>query len=345
MDDLHISLAAEVLFHVGPIPVTNSMLTMFLVMALVLGAFTFLARKAQTIPGRGQGLVELIVEFLLNLVEGTGGKRLGRRIFPLISGIFIFILFANFSGLLPGVGTIGVVHEEEHADEEHADQTHGESTPESEAAAAAVHDEPGEDTGLGTGEGEVAADVAVEEETAEVAGTAAEEEEHASLTPIFRPPTADLNMTLALSLLTFTVVQIAGVSAHGVVGRIKHMADPPFLFPIEVISEFSRILSLSARLFGNVFAGEVLLGVMYAMAAAIKIALIPVLFPVIFLFLEVMFGTIQALVFALLTLIYISLAAAHGDATGEEHAHGPAPRAGHPPTDDAHGTVPAPSGD
>ncbi|HEV2065728.1 MAG TPA: F0F1 ATP synthase subunit A, partial [Thermomicrobiales bacterium] len=216
--DLHISLAAEVLFHVGPIPVTNSMLTMFLVMALVLGAFTFLARKAQVIPGRGQGLVELIVEFLLNLVEGTGGRRLGRRIFPLISGIFIFILFANFSGLLPGVGTIGVVHEEEHADEAHADEAHGESTPESEAAAAAVHDDPGEDTGLGSGEGEAAGDVAVQGETAEAAGTAAEEEEHASLTPIFRPPTADLNMTLALALLTFTVVQIAGVSAHGVVG-------------------------------------------------------------------------------------------------------------------------------
>lgn len=339
--DLHISLAAEVLFHVGPIPVTNSMLTMFIVMALVLIVFTSLARKAQAIPGRGQGFLELIVEFLLNLVEGTGGKRLGRRIFPLVSAIFIFILFSNFSGLLPGVGTIGVVHEEEHADEEHADETHGESTPESEAAAAAVND-----AGTGGTENEVAGDVAVEEETTEVAGTAAEEEEeHASLTPIFRPPTADLNMTLALSILTFTVVQIAGVSAHGFAGRIKHMADPPFLFPIEVISEFSRILSLSARLFGNVFAGEVLLGVMYAMGAAIKIALIPALFPVLFLFLEVMFGTIQALVFALLTLIYISLAAAHGDSTGEEHAHGPAADAGRPTTDDTHGTVPAPSGD
>lgn len=341
--DLHISLAAEVLFHVGPIPVTNSMLTMFIVMALILIAFTFFARKAQAIPGRGQGVIELIVEFLLNLVEGTGGKRLGRRIFPLISGVFIFILFSNFSGLLPGVGTIGVVHEEEHAEEEHPEEEHNASTPESEAAAAAVNEEPGEGAGLGGGEGEAAGDVAVEEETAEVAG-AAEEEPETSLTPLFRPPTADLNMTLALSILTFTVVQIAGVSAHGFVGRIKHMADPPFLFPIEVISEFSRILSLSARLFGNVFAGEVLLGVMYAMAAAIKIAIIPVLFPVIFLFLEVMFGTIQALVFALLTLIYISLAAAHGD-SGEEHAHGPVGRAGHPPADDARGTVPAPSGD
>jgi F-type H+-transporting ATPase subunit a len=129
-------------------------------------------------------------------------------------------------------------------------------------------------------------------------------------------------MTLALSILTFTVVQFAGISAHGVVGRIKHMADPPFLFPIELISEFSRIISLSARLFGNVFAGEVLLGVMYAMGAAIKIAVLPFLFPVVFYGLEVMFGTIQALVFALLTLIYITLAAAGHDDHADSHAEG-----------------------
>ena len=150
--------------------------------------------------------------------------------------------------------------------------------------------------------------------------------------PIMRPPTADLNMTLAMSLLTFVVVQIAGVSAHGIGGRIKHMADPPFLFPIEVISELSRIISLAARLFGNVFAGEVLLGVMYGMANAIKIAIVPVAFPVVFIFLEVLFGTIQALVFALLTLIYITLAAAgHDDHEHEEapaHAHTDATTAG-----------------
>jgi F-type H+-transporting ATPase subunit a len=103
------------------------------------------------------------------------------------------------------------------------------------------------------------------------------------------------------------------------------MANPPFLFPIEVVSEFSRIISLSARLFGNVFAGEVLLGVMYAMASAIKIAVIPVLFPVVFLFLELLFGAVQALVFALLTLIYIALATEGGHDEHEEHAHGHAP--------------------
>ncbi len=89
---------------------------------------------------------------------------------------------------------------------------------------------------------------------------------------------------------------------------------------LELIQEFARIISLSFRLFGNIFAGEVLLAVMFSMANAIKIALVPVLFPVVFLGLELLFGAIQALVFALLTLIYITLATAggHGD---EEHGH------------------------
>jgi len=314
--DIHISLAAEELFKIGPIPVTNSMMTMFLVMIVVLAVGTLIARKAQTVPtGKAQGLAELLIGFLVDLVEGTGGKRLGRRILPLISGIFIFILFSNFSGLLPGVGTIGVMREEEHEDEpasETAGDTAQEATPESEAAGAAVSDE-------GDG-GEGAAIEAGDEAVV----TATGEEEHGeTLVPFFRPPTADLNMTFALSILAFTTIQIAGISAHGVVGRIKHMADPPFLFPIELIGEFSRILSLAARLFGNVFAGEILLGVMYSMAAAIKIAIVPVLFPVLFIGLEVLFGTIQALVFALLTLIYIMLAAAHGEHDEGEHDHAP----------------------
>ncbi|HEV2072555.1 MAG TPA: F0F1 ATP synthase subunit A [Thermomicrobiales bacterium] len=293
--ELHISLAAEALFHLGPIAVTNSMLVMFLVMAAILLVGSWLARKAQRDPhpGRAVGLAEMLVEFLLNLVESTAGKRIGRRIFPLIAGIFIFVLFANFTGLLPGVGTIYIKEDAEEvvSGEEATLETTEEHSEEEQVAGEAV---------------------AADEH-------AAEEEHHPVNVPLLRPPTADLNMTLAMSVLTFTVVQIAGVSAHGVRGRIKHMANPPFLFPIEVISELSRIISLSARLFGNVFAGEVLLGVMYAIAASIKIAVIPVLAPVVFLGLETLFGTIQALVFALLTLIYVFLAAAGHDDHDEQH--------------------------
>jgi F-type H+-transporting ATPase subunit a len=299
--EIHVSLAAETLFHVGPVPVTNSMLTMFLVMAVILLVGWLIARRAQTIPqGRAQGAFEGIVEFLLNLVESTAGPRAGRRIFPLVAGLFIFIIFANFSGVLPGVGTIGTYHTEE--------------------------------TEEGVGEGE---EVEVPEAGTvyEVASTnlapaaapaRAEEGAHEVLVPWFRAPNADFNMTLALAVLTFVIVQIAGITAHGVGGRIKHMADPPFLFPIEVISEFSRIISLSARLFGNVFAGEILLGVMVAMANAIRFAVVPVLFPVVFIGLELLFGAIQALVFALLTLIYITLATAggHGDEAHEAHVEG-----------------------
>ncbi|HEU0164601.1 MAG TPA: FoF1 ATP synthase subunit a, partial [Thermomicrobiales bacterium] len=123
----------------------------------------------------------------------------------------------------------------------------------------------------------------------------------------------------AMALVTFTLVQVVAIRSQGVGGRIKHMAQPPWLFPIELVSELSRILSLTARLFGNVFAGEVLLGVMYSAGSALKIAVIPFLFPVLFLGLEVLFGSIQAIVFSLLTAIYLVLAAPPHDDDADGH--------------------------
>jgi F-type H+-transporting ATPase subunit a len=209
--------------------------------------------------------------------------------------MFIFILFANYSGLLPGVGTIGV-----YRDAEHGDDTVTEDAEHEEGAVLYQVASIG-------GPVDTAAPMAK-----------AEEEHEKVLVPFMRAPNADINMTLAMALVTFVTVQIYGVRRHGFKGRLKHMADPVFLFPIEVIGEFARIISLSARLFGNVFAGEVLMGVMVAMANAVKIAIIPLGVPVIFLFLELLFGSIQALVFALLTAIYITLATAGHD--DEEHA-------------------------
>jgi len=257
--EIHVEIAAETLFNIGPIPVTNSMLTMFAIMGLLLLTGWLIARNLKVVPGRGQGFVEIIVSFIMGIVEGTAGRRASRKLIPLVGGMFIFILFANYSGLLPGVGTVGVYREAEH---------------------------------------------------------------EKVLVPFMRAPNADINMTLAMALVTFVTVQIYGIRAHGFRGRIKHMADPVFLFPIEVIGEFARIISLSARLFGNVFAGEVLMGVMVAMANAVKIAIIPLGVPVIFLFLELLFGSIQALVFALLTAIYITLATAGHDDEDHAEQHG-----------------------
>ncbi|HEX2280428.1 MAG TPA: FoF1 ATP synthase subunit a, partial [Thermomicrobiales bacterium] len=151
-----------------------------------------------------------------------------------------------------------------------------------------------------------------------------EAEEHDEvLVPLLRSPSADLNMTLALAILAIFIVQVAGIMAHGVGGRIKHMADPWWIFPLELIAEFSRIISLSFRLFGNVFAGEVLVAVMIGIAAATWFLVATLAVPTIFLYLEVLFGFVQALVFALLTLIYLALAVAGADEHGNpEEGHG-----------------------
>jgi len=274
--DLHVSIQAETLFEIGPFEFTNSFLTMILVMVGLILAGAWVARNATLVPTHGQSIFEMTAEFILNLVEGAAGKEVGRRIFPLIGSLFIFIIVANYAGLLPGVGTIG--KEEAEAEAEHARI----------AAVAAYQEE------------------LVDEEHGEV------------LIPWFRSPSADLNMTLAMSIFVVFIVQVAGIMAHGVVGRIKHMADPWWLFPLELIQELARIVSLAFRLFGNIFAGEVLVAVMVAFGAATYLVLTP--FTTVFLFLEVLFGFVQALVFALLSLIYLALATAggHGD---EEHAH------------------------
>jgi F-type H+-transporting ATPase subunit a len=309
--EIHIAIAPETLFTVGPVRVTNSLFMTFVVMGLLLIVGAAIARGAKLVPGRWQGLFEVAAAFILDLVESTGGRSFGRRIFPLVGSVFMFILIANYTGVLPGVGTIGIYHTE---------------------AAGTEADEADH------GAGEAVESTAVEDHAVESETTAVDEEHadepHATLVPILRPPTADLNMTLALALVTFTTVQVLGIRAHGVGGRIKHMADPPFIFPIELVSEFGRIISLSARLFGNVLAGEVLLAVMYAAANVAKIAIVPLLVPVIFIVLELLFGTIQALVFALLTAIYITMAA--GDSHGGEHAQHAA--------DEDHGSEPGTAG-
>jgi len=311
--EIHISVKPEVLFQLGPIGVTNSMLTMFIMMALLIIVFGNIARKAKPVPSRGQGVFELIAEFLLDLVENTGGKKIGRQVFPLVGGIFIFIAFSNYTGILPGIGTIYLK-----STPEAVHSTEGEGAP---------AEGDGHNSEATPAEGAAFQVASIDSTVSPAPGAFAEEEHAEEHLPLFRPPNADINMTLAMAVLTFTMVQVAGIRAHGVGGRIKHLADPPFLFPIEVIGEFSRIISLSARLFGNVFAGEVLLGVIYAMVGAMKFAILPLFLPVVFIGLELLFGTIQALVFALLTLIYITLASAshHGD-HDEEHddAHHPA---------------------
>src|SRR3954463_12392632 len=111
--EIHISIAPETLWTVGPVHVTNSMFTTFLVMGLLLIAGAAIAHSAKMVPGRWQGIFEVVAQFILDLVESTGGKVMGRRLFPLIGAIFFFIAIPTYTSILPGGGTIGFYRPEQ----------------------------------------------------------------------------------------------------------------------------------------------------------------------------------------------------------------------------------------
>ncbi len=272
-----ISIKAEDIFAIplpwGTFTVTNSMFQTLLVV-LGITIFAFLAtRKMSLVPKGAQNLAEAIVELLLGITEGTAGKRVGRRIFPLIATLFIFIIVANYSGLLPGVGTIGECIRPATAEV----ASGGLPTPASAGYCTAPNTE---------------------------------------FVPLFRAPNADLNMTVAMAILAVVIVQTAGFLSHGVRGYFKELTTPPLLAPIHIISQLTPLVSLSFRLFGNIFGGEVLVTVMYTLLGALFIGF----GTFIFLGLELFFGLIQALLFSILTLVYIATAVAGGHGT-EEGAH------------------------
>ncbi len=287
---VHVEILAEPLFQIGPFTFTNSHLGALLASILLVSAGLFIARRAKLVPGRLQGMIEFPVEFMANIVQGQGGAR-WRSFLPLIASIFVFILVANWIGILPGVGTIGYYHEVGHVEE----AAHGD-------AAAGEGDHGAEGGGAEGAHGD------------EVVAGAEGEDEHAEpvLVPFIRPAAADLNFTLGLAIVSFIAFVSWGIRINGVGGYLKELSTPWYLTPIHIISELSRLISLSMRLFGNVFAGEVLLVVIASIAPIAVFA---------FMGLELVFGLVQALVFALLTMTYITLAtAAHHGA--EEHAEG-----------------------
>lgn len=276
-------------------------------------------KNAKLVPDGRQNFVEFIAEFLFNQVEAIVGKKVAPRAFPLLATIFVFVLVNNYFGLLPGVGTIGW---------KHAEGAHEAHPPA--AVAAAVHDaaHPAPATGHA-----VAAEA-----------PAAEEVHHAEpghITPWFRPGSADLNFTLALAIifmvvwawLTITEVGVWGFIVHtfgpkgGLQGFIKYALIPIFIFVglIEIVSIFFRPVSLSLRLFGNIFAGETLLHAMGSLLGDLGAGpgltfFGKILLPLPFFFLELLVGVLQATVFTLLCAVYIQLSTAH-DEEHAEHGH------------------------
>lgn len=294
MAALHISISAEKIAQIGPLPITNSMLTSVIVSALIVLFCFYVNSKlnAKGKPGRLQVFAEMIVGMLYGLaLDITGSAKKAREFAPIVVSFFIFIIMNNWLGLVPGVGTIGFRegHELE-AKLPAIVQTVQARTP-VEPAKAQESTEVEEGVTGGVGE--------------EVVGEAtSEEKEEAVFVPYLRAGTADLNTTLALALISVALTQFYGFRHLGL-GYLKKYINfkNPILFFVgllETVLEFAKIMSFAFRLFGNIFAGEVLLAVM--------MFLVPVVLPMPFYGLELFVGFIQALVFSMLSLVFFNLA-------------------------------------
>lgn len=256
------TLYAEPVFHFGNFTVTNSLINSWIVVGIIIVLSLLIRFKLSTIPKGLQNYIEVILEGAYNLADSvTGSRKKTEKFIPIVLPLFTFILINNWLGLVPGVGTIGFV-----------EKMHGENV----------------------------------------------------FVPYLRGATADLNTTLALSIMAIILTHIFGVLMtsswkhfNRFIGLNLFLEIPRkiikekdfsillvnpikfFVGIIEIVGELAKVASLSFRLFGNVFAGEVLLG---AMAAIFAFGL-----PIPFMFLEVLVGVIQALIFALLTLVFLTV--------------------------------------
>ena len=304
-----ISLAAEKIGSIGGFPISNSLLATWVVMLLL---FVWAWRVSSTIslvPGRLQSITELIIGGLYDFFAAIAGHHI-TKFFPLVASLFIFIMSANWFGLLPGVGTVGLFHTP--VKEEVSVQ------PETTEKEATYIQKVAEPTKEGASANEVVADTKTHSPSDEIAKTetaetvtAVEEqkEEKPEFIPLLRASNADLNTTLALAIIAVLAIQYFGFSVLGVHygQKFLNFKDPiQFVLGIlESISELSRIISFAFRLFGNIFAGEVLLAVMAF--------LMPFIVPLPFLLMELFVGFIQALVFSMLTTVFLNLAVSHGE--------------------------------
>jgi F-type H+-transporting ATPase subunit a len=217
-------------------------------------------KNAQQVPQGAQNFWEYLVESLYGFLEGIIGHELVKKTFWFFATIFIFILFANWAGLIPGVGTIGW------------------GTPDAEGHLSHISK------------------------------------------PLFRGVNADLNMTFAMAMIFFACWIVWALQANGPGGFLLHLFGPKgettgalkvlmiFIFIIvgvlEVVTILFRPVTLSFRLYGNVFAGE---NMLEAMSRLVPGWFGSILIPIPFYFLEVLVGLVQALVFMLLTAVFTLL--------------------------------------
>lgn len=273
---LHVSVKGEELFSIAGFSFTNSVLVTLIADILVIIVAFSATRKMDLIPRGFQNFMEWVVESLYNLFSNIN-REYAPKAFSILATIFLLVIVCNWLGLVPGFGSIGYCHT---------------------VSAAEAHD--GDEK---------------EDKNPYFLCPDPAEGEKVELVPYFRAPSADLNFTLAITVWAIIMIEYFGFSAlgfGGYLGKFFNFKEGPIGFMVgllEFISEIARIPAFMFRLFGNIFAGEVLLVVM--------IFLIPLGWPLPFYLFEVFVGFIQAFVFAVLTMAFIAIAVTpHG---GEHH--------------------------
>lgn len=271
-----LSIKAEELASISNFQITNSLITSIIIISLIILFYVTYSNKLKLIPNKKQLFLEYIIEGISGLTQNILGKEISKFIFPLIFTFFIFILSSNWFGLLPITGSIGLAKK-------------------------------------------------AEENTLSTMNLVIDTKDklnlkfdHYEIIPFLRSPSADLNFTIALAIISFLIIQYVSIKKLGINYlakffdyRVKILSGKkillvPFSFilnflwkTLELILELSKIVSFSFRLFGNIFAGEVLLAVITMLTFGILT--LP------FLGFEIFIGFIQAIVFIFLTMVFIKV--------------------------------------
>ena len=329
-----IQLPAELVVKLGPFPLMNTMITTWLAMAVILVITFLITRKLNEVPGRLQALLELAIGFFLGLCESVAGKERARKFFPLVFTIFLFVVVANWMGILPGFGTIGRIadveeiahHKGVHDYHDPALKPHDTALAHSGSHSASHEDHAVDldDVKLHVFDSTGAFNIMLPGSLSDELDFSDYEKQHGDigenkiaghLVPFLRSANTDVNMTLAMAIVAMIMVHFWGFSLLGPlphIGKFINFKEGPigfFVGILEIISEIAKVISFTFRLFGNIFAGEVLL-----MAMAFLLPLIGI---VPFLGLELIVGIIQAFIFSMLTLVFAAMASVGHSADGD----------------------------
>ncbi len=302
------AFAPEIITQIGPLQVTNTFLHTLIVDGVLIATAFFAGRNLKKIPQGFQSFTEAIVDAMYSLTESiASSKKAAMSIFPYVMTFFLFILFSNLLGLFPGVGTIGFYEEgSEHSrivNEAHASEPihNKETVTETHSEAKKMNQEASTTTNSHEKE----------------SGHTEEIEQKAHLTPLLRGATSDINVTLALALISVVATHMLSIQLTGLgdyLGRFFSF-NPINLYVglLELVAEVTKIISLSFRLFGNIFAGEIALHTISNIFAFLA--------PLPFLLLESIVSIVQALVFSVLTLVFMAVLTTPHHAHAKEENH------------------------